>query len=104
MSDTEAKIERWRRYIDECRKEAKLLSHEGRQAMQLVIDGYEQLIAMALAKDKPTVGGLGMAMLRLLMPVSWLPPSAASTEPAVASASLREPGRVLPRQLSVLLG
>ena len=54
MSDSnEAKIDRWRRYIEECRKEAKLLSPEGRQAMQSVIDGYERLIAMAHRQDKP---------------------------------------------------
>jgi hypothetical protein len=48
MSDsTEANIERWRRYIEECRKEAKLLSADGQQAMQTVIDRYERLIAMA---------------------------------------------------------
>jgi hypothetical protein len=53
MSDSsEAKIERWRRYIDECRKEAKLLSPEGQRTMQTVIDGYERLIAMARSQDK----------------------------------------------------
>jgi hypothetical protein len=54
MTDSnEAKIERWRRYIEESRKEAKLLSPEGQRTMQTVIDGYERLIAMAQAKDKP---------------------------------------------------
>jgi hypothetical protein len=54
MSDnSKAKIERWRRYIEESRKEAKLLSPEGRRAMQTVIDGYERLIAMAQAEDNP---------------------------------------------------
>jgi hypothetical protein len=53
MSDSDAKIERWRRYIDECRKEAQLLSPEGQRAMQTVIDGYERLIAMAQRQGEP---------------------------------------------------
>jgi hypothetical protein len=54
MSDSnETKIGRWRRYIEECRKEAEFLSPEGQQAMQSVIDGYERLIAMAKRQDKP---------------------------------------------------
>jgi hypothetical protein len=53
MSDsTEAKIQRWERYIEEARREAKLLSPEGQQTMQTVIDSYERLIAMARAQDK----------------------------------------------------
>ena len=53
MSDSnQVKIERWRRYIDECRNEAKLLSPEGQRTMQTVIDGYEKLIAMMLELDK----------------------------------------------------
>jgi hypothetical protein len=54
MSDSnKTKIERWQRYVEECRKEAKLLSPEGQQALQAVIYGYEHLIAAAQAKDKP---------------------------------------------------
>jgi hypothetical protein len=53
MSDSNhVKIERWRRYIDECRNEAKLLSPAGQRTMQTVIDGYERLIAMMLEQDK----------------------------------------------------
>jgi hypothetical protein len=53
MSDsTEAKIQRWQRYIDEARREAKLLSPDGQQTMQTVIDSYERLIAMARAQAK----------------------------------------------------
>jgi hypothetical protein len=36
------------RYIEECRREAKLLSPEGQTAMQK----YEELIAMARGQDK----------------------------------------------------
>jgi hypothetical protein len=53
MSDsTEAKIQRWERYIEECRREAKLLSPEGQRTMQTVIDSYERLIAMVRDQDK----------------------------------------------------
>jgi hypothetical protein len=53
MSDSsELKIQRWERYIDESRRELKLLSPEGQIAMQKVIDSYESLIAMERAKDK----------------------------------------------------
>jgi hypothetical protein len=53
MSDsTEVKIQRWERYIEEARREAKLLSPEGQQTMQTVIDSYERLIAMARAQTK----------------------------------------------------
>jgi hypothetical protein len=53
MSDSsEFKIQRWERYIDESRRELKLLSPEGQIAMQKVIDSYESLIAMERAKDK----------------------------------------------------
>ena len=53
MSDnSEAKILRWERYIEECRREAKLLSPEGQIAMQAVIDSYERLIAVARGQDK----------------------------------------------------
>ena len=45
MSDnSEIKIQRWERYIEECRREAKLLSPEGQRTMQTVIDSYERLI------------------------------------------------------------
>jgi hypothetical protein len=53
MSDSsEFKIRRWERYIDESRRELKLLSPEGQVAMQRVIDSYESLIAMERGKDK----------------------------------------------------
>jgi hypothetical protein len=43
MSDNnEAKIQRRERYIEEARREAKLLSPEGQQTMQTVIDSYER--------------------------------------------------------------
>jgi hypothetical protein len=54
VSDNEAKIQRWQRYIDECRQEAKFLSPEGQQTMQTVIESYEKLIAMAREQDKKT--------------------------------------------------
>jgi hypothetical protein len=53
MSDsTEAKIQRWERYVEECRREAKLLSPEGQRTMQTVIDSYERLIALVRDQDK----------------------------------------------------
>jgi hypothetical protein len=53
MSDnSEAKIQRWELYIDECRRELKLLSPEGQIAMQKVIDSYESLIATERGKGK----------------------------------------------------
>jgi hypothetical protein len=53
MSDSsEFKIQRWERYIDESRRELKLLSPEGQIAMQKVIDSYESLIAMERGKAK----------------------------------------------------
>jgi hypothetical protein len=53
MSDSnEAKIQRWERYIEECRREAKLLSPEGQRTMQTVIDSYEELIAIVRGKNK----------------------------------------------------
>jgi hypothetical protein len=53
MSDnTEAKIERRERYIEECRRELRLLSPEGQIAMQSVIDSYEKLIATERGKTK----------------------------------------------------
>jgi hypothetical protein len=53
MSDnSEIKIRRWERYIEECRREAKLLSPEGQRTMQTVIDSYESLIAMVRGQDK----------------------------------------------------
>ena len=53
MSDSnEVNIQRWQRYIEECRREAKLLSPEGQQTMQTVIDSYERLIAMVRGQDK----------------------------------------------------
>jgi hypothetical protein len=53
MSDSsEAKIRRWERYIDESRRELKLLSAEGRKTMQKIIDSYESLIATERGKNK----------------------------------------------------
>jgi hypothetical protein len=53
MSDnSEAKIQRWERYIEECRREAKLLSPEGQRTMQTVINAYEKLIAVVRDKKK----------------------------------------------------
>jgi hypothetical protein len=46
-ADNEAKIRRWEQYIEESRKEAKLLSPEGQQELQSVIASYEKLIADA---------------------------------------------------------
>ena len=46
-TDSEAKIRRWEQYIEESRKEAKLLSPEGQRELQTVIRCYEKLIAMA---------------------------------------------------------
>jgi hypothetical protein len=51
-ANNEAKIRRWQQYIEESRKEAKLLSPEGQREMQTVIDSYERLIAMARDQDK----------------------------------------------------
>ena len=50
--DNEAKIQRWQRYIEECRKEAKLLSPGGQREMQTVIASYERLIERA--RDQAT--------------------------------------------------
>jgi hypothetical protein len=53
MSDnSEAKIQRWERYIEECRREAKLLSVEGQRTMPTVIDSCERLIAMVRDQGK----------------------------------------------------
>jgi hypothetical protein len=54
MSDNnEIKIQRRQCAIEECRREAKLLSPEGQQrTMQTVIDLYERLIAMVRDQDK----------------------------------------------------
>jgi hypothetical protein len=49
---TEVKIKRWERYIEESRREAKLLSPEGQRTMQTVIDSYEKLIAMVRDQDR----------------------------------------------------
>jgi non-canonical (house-cleaning) NTP pyrophosphatase len=51
-TDNEAKIRRWEQYIEESRKEARLLSPEGQQELQTVIQSYEKLIAMA--RDQAT--------------------------------------------------
>jgi hypothetical protein len=52
IDSTEAKIQRWERYVEESRREAKLLSPEGQRAMQTVIDSYERLIAMVRKQNK----------------------------------------------------
>jgi hypothetical protein len=49
---SEAKIERWERYIEEARREAKFLSPEGQAATQGVIDSYERLIATERSQRK----------------------------------------------------
>jgi predicted esterase YcpF (UPF0227 family) len=54
-ANNEAKIRRWQQYIEESRKEAKLLSPEGQREMQTVIDSYEKLIAMTRDQDKRKV-------------------------------------------------
>ena len=46
-ADNDANIRRWEQYIEESRKEAKLLSPEGQQELQSVIASYEKLIANA---------------------------------------------------------
>ena len=46
-NNSEVKIQRWQKYIEECRQEAKLLSPEGHREMQTVIASYERLIAVA---------------------------------------------------------
>jgi hypothetical protein len=51
-TDNQAKIRRWEQYIEESRKEAKLLSPEGQQALQTIIQSYEKLIATA--RDQAT--------------------------------------------------
>jgi hypothetical protein len=50
--NSESKIQRWGRYIEECRRELRLLSPEGQIAMQSVIDSYENLIATERGKTK----------------------------------------------------
>jgi hypothetical protein len=50
--NSEAKTQRWERYIEECRRELKLLSPEGQIAMQSVIGSYENLIATERGKTK----------------------------------------------------
>ena len=53
MSDISvAKIQRWERYIEECRREATLLSPEGQIAMQRVIESYERLIAIERGQNE----------------------------------------------------
>jgi hypothetical protein len=50
--NSKIKIQRWERYIEECRREATLLSPEGKKTMQTVIDSYQALITMVRAQDK----------------------------------------------------
>ena len=49
---SETKIQRWERYIEECRREAKFLSPDGQTAMLRVIDSYERLIATERSQQK----------------------------------------------------
>jgi hypothetical protein len=51
-NSSEAKIQRWERYIDESRRELRLLSPDGQIALQKVIDLYERLIATERDKGK----------------------------------------------------
>jgi hypothetical protein len=51
-AESEAKIRRWRQYIEDCRKESQLLSPEGKLEMQSVIGSYERLIAMTQEPDR----------------------------------------------------
>jgi hypothetical protein len=51
MTDSpEAKIERWRQLIAECRDQAASMSPAGRDALQTIITSYEHLIDMVQAK------------------------------------------------------
>jgi hypothetical protein len=58
--DTEAKIQRWRRYIDEHRGEAKFLSLEGQREAQATIAPYENLIAEAQSEARKDRGPKGV--------------------------------------------
>jgi|HubBroStandDraft_3_1064219.scaffolds.fasta_scaffold1000671_1 hypothetical protein len=44
---TEARIQRWRDRIEECRREGESLNPKARKSLQIVIGSYERLIAMA---------------------------------------------------------
>jgi hypothetical protein len=47
MSDSrDARIQRWRSQIDECRAEAKSQTSDGREALHSIILSYEQLIEL----------------------------------------------------------
>jgi hypothetical protein len=53
MSDnSEAKIQRRERYIEECPRDAKLLSPEGQRTVQGIIDSYEWLISIERGQHK----------------------------------------------------
>jgi hypothetical protein len=45
-AESEAKIRRWRQYIEDCRQESQPLSPEGKLEMHSVIGSYERLIAI----------------------------------------------------------
>jgi hypothetical protein len=45
--ERETKIQRWRKYIEECREEVRFLSEEGQRETQATIANYEKLIAVA---------------------------------------------------------
>jgi hypothetical protein len=59
--DSKIKIQRWERYVEECRREATLLSPEGQRTMQTVIDSYEKLIAMVGTRKRKKAKALGHA-------------------------------------------
>jgi hypothetical protein len=47
MSDTrDAKIQRWRSRIDECRAETKCQTPDGRESLHSIIGSYERLIEL----------------------------------------------------------
>jgi hypothetical protein len=51
MTDSsDAKIDRWRQLIAECREQAVSMSPEGRHALQTIIASYDHLIAMVQSK------------------------------------------------------
>jgi hypothetical protein len=45
--ESAAKIQRWRKYIDEFREEVRFLSEEGQRETEAIIAHYETLIALA---------------------------------------------------------
>jgi hypothetical protein len=56
MTDSsEAKIERWRQLIAECRDQAASMSPAGRHALQTIITSYEHLIDAKPASSRASV-------------------------------------------------